>query len=43
MMVYKSCRKVEKRWRRLTGSQLLIRVLETIPREYCVEVNRQAT
>ncbi len=42
MMVYKLCRAAQKRWRWLTGSQLLIRVLETTPHEYSVEVDRQA-
>ena len=42
MMVYKLTREAEKRWRRLTGSQLLIRVLETTPHEYSVEVDKQA-
>ena len=42
MMVYKLTREAEKRWRRLTGSQLLIRVLETTPQEYSVEVDKQA-
>ena len=31
MMVYKLTREAEKRWRRLTGSQQLIRVLENNP------------
>ncbi len=43
MMVYELCREAEKRWRRLTGSQLLTRVLETTPHEYSVEIKRQAT
>ena len=42
MMVYKLTREAEKRWRRLTGSQLLILVLETTPHEYSVEVDKQA-
>ena len=42
MMVYKLTLEAEKRWRRLTGSQLLIRVLETTPHEYSVEVDKQA-
>ena len=42
MMVYKLTRESQKRWRRLTGSQLLIRVLEITPHEYCVEVEKQA-
>ena len=42
MMVYKLTREAEKRWRRLTGSQQLIRVLETTPHEYSVEIDKQA-
>ena len=40
MMVYKLCREAEKRWRRLTGSQLLTRVLETTPHEYSVDIKK---
>ena len=43
MKVYKLCQAAETSCRKLSGSKLLIHVLETIPREHTVEIDRQAT